>query len=77
MSETPKRLYQDGDRVINTRYKKHSDTRGTIHSGRWEYGNQQWGYSVQYDQGGATMALENWLQPIAALIQLAEQAEDK
>jgi len=40
--------------------------KGKIKWRRWERGNRSWAYSVALDDGGGTMAIEQWIKPRVA-----------
>lgn len=49
--------FSEGDLVIHCR----SNRKGKVRRRRWEHGNRSWGYSVLFEDGVSTMALEEWL----------------
>lgn len=59
-AECPPR-FNEGD-LVTVQSDPSLPTRpGRIRRRRWEHGNRTWGYSVNLDAGGGTMALEEWL----------------
>jgi hypothetical protein len=59
-AERPAR-FNEGDLVVVQSEPSLPARNGKIRRRRWEHGNRTWGYSVTLDEGGGTMALEEWL----------------